>query len=316
MDLEFATSDLDEALAFVNEMYIGARVRPGGGGPGFRHEVIGRVTALLQVTQFWWTRGVSIDIDPFGYLMSFTVNGGGVEVTTKRDDAAVARGQVLLCPPGQPMQVTWGDDFAATLFTLPLERVAELAVGQAGVPAADFRFTSMRPVSTAMAVLWRQTMSMVAGQLEGPGTLASPLVEEATCAMAAATALMVFPNTTMTLGYVPGPGQAAPAALRRAVAFIDGHADQPVTLAQIAAAAGVSGRALQAAFARRYATTPTRYLRRVRLERAHRELQAADPACGATVAEIARRWGWANPSRFAAAYRQAYGQLPGRTLRS
>ena len=34
-----------------------------------------------------------------------------------------------------------------------------------------------------------------------------------------------------------------------------------------------------------------RYLRQVRLGQAHRQLQAADPAAGATVAAIARRWG-------------------------
>jgi AraC-like DNA-binding protein len=111
------------------------------------------------------------------------------------------------------------------------------------------------------------------------------------------------------------PGRVAPAVLRRAVAYIDEHADQPVTLAQIAAAAGVSGRALQYAFRRRYATTPTGYLRRVRLERARCELQAADPVGGTTVADVARRWGWVNPSGFAAAYRQQFGHTPGQVLR-
>jgi AraC-like DNA-binding protein len=51
-------------------------------------------------------------------------------------------------------------------------------------------------------------------------------------------------------------------------------------------------------------------LRRVRLERAHRQLQTADPAAGMTVAETARRWGWANQSKFAAAYRAQYGVTP------
>ena len=84
----------------------------------------------------------------------------------------------------------------------------------------------------------------------------------------------------------------------------------------MAEAAGVTGRALQMAFMRHYDTTPTGYLRRVRLERAHRELKDADPAVGVTVAAIARRWGWANPSHFAAAYRQVYGEFPRHTLRT
>ena len=57
------------------------------------------------------------------------------------------------------------------------------------------------------------------------------------------------------------------------------------------------------------------YLRRVRLERAHAELQNADPAAWDTVATIARRWGFARTDRFAAAYLAAYGRPPTRTLR-
>jgi transcriptional regulator GlxA family with amidase domain len=120
----------------------------------------------------------------------------------------------------------------------------------------------------------------------------------------------------MTPAYIPGPGRVPPAAVRRAAAFIEAHAEQPVTATEIAAVAGVTARALQYAFRRHYDTTPTGYLRRVRLERAHQQLQAADPMTGATVRDIARRWGWANPATFATAYRKHYGVSPSHTLRT
>jgi AraC-like DNA-binding protein len=63
-------------------------------------------------------------------------------------------------------------------------------------------------------------------------------------------------------------------------------------------------------------STPMGYLRRVRLDRAHCELQAADPTRGDTVGQIARRWGFANRSRFVASYRRAYGVSPSHTLRT
>ena len=62
--------------------------------------------------------------------------------------------------------------------------------------------------------------------------------------------------------------------------------------------------------------TPAWYLHRVRLTRAHQQLRAADPASGVTVAAVARRWGWASPSRFSAAYRRQFGLPPSQTLRS
>jgi transcriptional regulator GlxA family with amidase domain len=107
-----------------------------------------------------------------------------------------------------------------------------------------------------------------------------------------------------------------PAAVRRAVAFIETNASRPVTLGDIAGAARVGARALQFGFRRHLGLTPMAYLRRVRLGHAHQDLSAADPTTGITVTEIARRWGWASPAQFAAAYRRAYGQTPGRTLRT
>jgi transcriptional regulator GlxA family with amidase domain len=134
--------------------------------------------------------------------------------------------------------------------------------------------------------------------------------------MAATVMLETFPNTAMTGLYVGGPGWAPPAAVRCAAAFIEAHADQQVTLADIAAAAGVTGRALQSAFRRHYDNTPVGYLRQARLERAYRELQDADPAAGVTVAAVARRWGWTSPGQFAVAYQRRFGEAPSRTLRT
>jgi AraC-like DNA-binding protein len=57
------------------------------------------------------------------------------------------------------------------------------------------------------------------------------------------------------------------------------------------------------------------YLRVVRLRRAHRDLRSADPV-HTTVARIARRWGFTNLGRFAAAHQRMYGQTPLQALRA
>ncbi|MGX7723809.1 helix-turn-helix domain-containing protein [Rhodococcus pyridinivorans] len=103
---------------------------------------------------------------------------------------------------------------------------------------------------------------------------------------------------------------SVPSALRKAVAFIESEASRPIRLADIAAAAGIGGRALQYDFVRHYGTTPMRYLRSVRLERAHRDLQAVGPDSDETVASIAARWGFSSPGRFATQYRSVYGRTP------
>jgi transcriptional regulator GlxA family with amidase domain len=76
----------------------------------------------------------------------------------------------------------------------------------------------------------------------------------------------------------------------------------------------VSVRTLQELFRRHLDTTPTDHLRAIRLDRAHRELRAADPE-STTVGAVAGRWGFTHTGRFAATYRTRYGASPSETLR-
>ncbi|MFE0019367.1 helix-turn-helix transcriptional regulator [Amycolatopsis sp. NPDC059021] len=101
-----------------------------------------------------------------------------------------------------------------------------------------------------------------------------------------------------------------PVAVRRAITFIDDHAHEDISAADIAATARTTIRAVQHAFRRHLGTTPMEYLRQARLQHAHQELLAADPTTGATVTEIAARWGFFHPGRFAHHYRTAYGCPP------
>jgi transcriptional regulator GlxA family with amidase domain len=106
-----------------------------------------------------------------------------------------------------------------------------------------------------------------------------------------------------------------PQTLRRAIAFMHDNAHGDIALTDIAAAIGVTPRSVQYTFRRHLGTTPLEYLRRVRLHRAHRDLQAADPAVD-TVMAIAGRWRFGHPGRFSMAYKEAFGTPPSRTLRA
>lgn len=105
-----------------------------------------------------------------------------------------------------------------------------------------------------------------------------------------------------------------PAAIRAAVAYIEEHAGEPIGVSDVAAHAGLCVRALQQGFARHLETTPSGYLRQVRLGRVRDALLASD-ADATTVATVASSWGFFSLGRFAAQYREAYGETPSQTLR-
>ena len=110
-----------------------------------------------------------------------------------------------------------------------------------------------------------------------------------------------------------GPDSAPPHAVQRASAFMRAHAWEPVTVEDIARAAGCSARALAVAFRRHREQTVTSALRDLRLDAA-RDAFAGDPALN--VGDLAARLGFSNPGRFAAQYRERFGEMPLQTRRS
>ncbi len=115
------------------------------------------------------------------------------------------------------------------------------------------------------------------------------------------------------MGRCVGSGAPRPPALRSAISYIDDNAADDIGVADIAAAVELTPRAVQYMFRKHLGTTPLGYLRRVRLERAHRDLVDADPTVD-TVTAIAGRWGFAHAGRFSGTYRQTYGTAPSSTL--
>jgi transcriptional regulator GlxA family with amidase domain len=224
-------------------------------------------------------------------------------------------GTTILVPSDEAFRFDW-DDFDVLYVCFPTDQVRRTAAELTGMAPADLRFLGPRPVSQRAAALWRLSATMLHQELRAPDSMMiNPLVHQEFANTLVAAAVSTFPNTALTRGYVPNPGDTRPAAVRRAAAYIDAHDSLPITVTDVATAAGTSPRALRAAFRRHLDTTPTAYLRRVRLEAAHHDLQAADPTTGTTVAQVAARWGFTDADRFAAAHQGAYKCSPSETLR-
>jgi AraC-like DNA-binding protein len=105
----------------------------------------------------------------------------------------------------------------------------------------------------------------------------------------------------------------APAAVKRAEAYIDEHLADPLNLGDIADAAGVPVRTLLLSFAKFRSISPMRYLRDRRLDWVHFRLMQGDPAL--TVSKVALEAGFTHLSRFSQAYRARFGESPSIELR-
>ncbi len=93
------------------------------------------------------------------------------------------------------------------------------------------------------------------------------------------------------------------------------HVDEPITVSDLCAHIRVSRRTLQYSFQDVLGTNPARYLRNMRLNGARREIRRQTDE-RTPVADIAARWGFWHPSRFAAEYKSLFGELPSATLKA
>ena len=98
--------------------------------------------------------------------------------------------------------------------------------------------------------------------------------------------------------------------LQRAEEFMRSRLDAALSLEDVADAAGVSRRTLAQLFRRHRELSPMEVLRNMRLDAAHAQLARHD---GASVTQIALDCGFSHLSRFAACYRERFGQLPRET---
>ena len=103
----------------------------------------------------------------------------------------------------------------------------------------------------------------------------------------------------------------APRHVRRAIEFMHANIGQPLTMPAIAEAADVSLRALEMGFRDFKGTTPSAYLRSIRLQAAREDL--LDPSNRQSLRDICLKWGFFHLSRFAATYRTIYGEKPSDT---
>jgi AraC-like DNA-binding protein len=295
----FSTDEPEAAEEFISSAYVDVRLSLPSEESSFRFANDRFDGLAFKLDEMEVGAPASFTFEPEDVYIVNQVRRGQLRVIQPGVDETLTRGELVMVGRPGVRTTTDVEDFIQHVVTLDapvLREAAGLEPGSAALP----RFDSIRPISAARAATWRRTVDYLGAMLRGdPAIAEAPLVVGSANRMLAGVLLATFPNDA-----IAGPERRderdahSTPALRRAVAFIDASADLDIGIADIAAAGGISRRALQLAFRRHLDTTPTAYLRRVRLDGAHRELLAAARGDGLSVTEVAYRSG-ASPRRAA-----------------
>lgn len=315
-DMTFESADLGETEEFLIKAYT--KMSIGRQGASSQARIVRRALGPIGMDELSFSYEMSYDADPLGAIVLCQVRSGRIEENFIGEPADVfAPGDLTLY---SPPELPYSGRVCAATYDLTvfdstlLDRVASSSDEHGAKPV---RLVGHRPVSVAAKNRLDSLISYLRYQvLNDDDARSSPLLVNTAATHLAAATLQAFPSNA---GLEPTATErrdaARPALLRRAMAFIEENAHRDIAPSDIAAAVYLTPRAVQYMFRRNLDCTPTEYLRRVRLHRAHQELVARSPR-ETTVNAVAARWGFSHSGRFAAYYRQTFGRAPLTTLRN
>jgi AraC-like DNA-binding protein len=222
----------------------------------------------------------------------------------------------VIVQPGQP--VTVGCPDRATLLVVALERQAVLAHLSRLLGRSLDRPLAFDPevdLAAGRASRWNLAVELLHLELFEHGSLLRTGVGQRQVEEFLMSSLLYGQGSTYREALCEPHRRAEHPAVASAREFIEANLADRLTAADVAAAVGVSPRTLQSAFRSDLRTTVTAYIRGRRLERTRADLCVVGPAAGATVTDVATRWGITHLGRYAAAYRDRFGESPSSTLR-
>nr|WP_315267071.1 helix-turn-helix transcriptional regulator [Microbacterium lemovicicum] len=305
IDTSLRSTVAAEAEEMIGRVYRRSEVRDTGEAFLFRQRSRGDERA--NITRFQISSSAVAGVTLDGVVGIGQLHAGRYRATSNGEE--IDPGAPFVLRPGEAR--SWSEEMDLTMVNLDLAALTEYARGAGVVASGPLRFDRVAAASPVSANNWRRMVAHATDTFRDADLLGNDLIRSSVVDVLYAAALAAFLGDPADDDASEGP--IHPAAIKRALQFIDDNAGNAITAVDIAGAAGLSLRGLEAAFRRSLGTTPTARLREVRLDHAHADLSAADPST-TTVAAIAQRWGFAHLSRFARAHVEAYGALPSETL--
>lgn len=292
------TSDVDLARSEVTRLFCPHRLTPTRRGVDVR--LSARRGERAGVVQLDYGRPVHIEpgeLERF-YLVQIPLAGAACIRHQGREFVSTPQLASVLSPD-DPVDMAWGAGNPQLICWLARSAVEERLAAELGEPVSGLRFAPALDVTSRAGRRWAAAVQRCAR--------AGSLIDEDALVL---DLLAAQPHSHLARLRA---ARATLSSARRAMAYMDEHLAEPLTLPRVAEATGVGVRALQKAFRHEVDATPMEWLRDLRLDRAHELLLASSPG-STTVTEVAVRLGVPHLGRFSAHYRARFGEPPSQTL--
>ena len=316
-EVRVRSGDPTEACEVGTRVYHEHRLTVLGDARSFTMRL--QAAALGPITIGWLGYDTEVTIDTPEFVNSYQVNiltGGEMSAYCGPDKLLATPQLGMVYRPDRPTGFT-GWRTANPMLAIKIDRRAlehELEQLLHCPINKPIRFPLALDLTERRAADWSRMVGALAAGLANPDALIRQPIMAAPLVHSIMSGLLLSANHDLRSKLDAPAPNLGPTTVRRARAYIEQHADQPLTVPLVAAHVGVSIRSLQQAFQRNLGATPHQMIQHVRLQRAHNDLRRSSSE-QTTVAEIAAKWGFPHTGRFAKTYRASYGTPPSETLR-
>lgn len=306
--IDFETSDRDAASEAI-EGAFGFRARFSGRRIGFRQHTL--EVRDVSYTELGFGADLRTDVDANPNVVLAEVVQGRYTIRRGREKADLSHGGLFMLPTGDSMRVELDHTVTRTFNLGPVAGLRRIAL-QADPTADRVDLSRIQPRSRDAARYLRETLVVYRRNFLREGADVGSLAAQEAARHLRLTAMAVFELVSPVRHDVPET-----VIIRRARDHVAAHLAEPMTVTDLAGAAGTSVRSVQMAFRRELGQTPLEYVRNARLLAAREELRrAARSATPLTVAQVAARWGFSNAGRFSSLYLERFAEYPSNTLRN
>jgi AraC-like DNA-binding protein len=261
--------------------------------------------------------GTELDVALTEQVDYYDVNlswGGRNRITSGSDEVVVDEHTAGIISPRMRATMRLSESYRqmhVRLERFALERHLEQLLGRPVM--APIQFHPAMDLRTPAAATWARSVRLLVEDLETLDGLAGQPTGDTPWTSFLMTGLLLSQPHNYTEQLTFQRATPRPGGLRRAMDLIEEQPEGDLSVERLALAAGMSPRSLQRQFKEYVGVAPRDFVLQVRLTRAHDDLRIARPGT-VTVTEVALRWGFMHLPRFAAVYRQRYGELPSVTL--
>lgn len=279
---------------------------------------------LQQIEMFVLRYGAEVEVRPRPFeqfALAHMSLRGAAEMTIDGTQVAVGEGRTAFIAPRHDVSLRWHAGTEQLIIKLPIELLRRVDESYGSLRGAPPAFLIPNRFNSQWQWLVRSVLNLV--RLPGDAGLNPEWQEHFERNLAlfllkhgpGAAEDQLAASGALASDHALESADAASTDARRIdalLAYMESHLNAPVSLTDLAAAAGVSERTLNALCHRHLGETPMNYLRDMRLDAVRAKLRLLP---NVSITATAMDHGFAHHGRFSAYYFRRFGELPSQTVR-